>query len=504
MVREEHGNRLEVTSADGEVAHRPGPLEAFVGWPYVEAAPGVLLHPRLARRHANEWRVAGGWRIPWGGPLQPSPRPAPTDDPKIPPVGLPLSEVICLRRHSTPGHKDQQIYWHTDRGVVRGGEGSLKRIAASYGLMCITQSFYANPRRLRAIRCISRDVRRGLEYLTYQVVLDGDQDIAFSETLAPRLGQALGLSSLRDLDPDVATSRALYHEGLRDFPFDLATASAALLRRHFQENERRLIANVVWQSYRARRAGQPKPWGVGHRGFWYRPLVDILARAGFIATGPTLLEASQENDPHYLLYQNVLIDLVGTYRLFTYHDIGFGTPRPDMRRIGDRLPNVVVVVEKDTVMEGVEALSAAYGPSWIVMGGQSHLIAVEGLVDALRGAGVTGPLLVVAYVDYDPSGHAIGTGFVRHLERYGMPVEAIGWLVTPDRFTAAEISRHAIKIVAPGDSRRGVLREWMRATHGIGGKPLGLHADLLRPAPRVLEAFEDVMRGLGRRVEREG
>ena len=63
LVRDEVAGRLEVTAADGTVAHRPGPLAAFDGSPWVEVAPGMRGHPALARREGRFLVFPGGTRV---------------------------------------------------------------------------------------------------------------------------------------------------------------------------------------------------------------------------------------------------------------------------------------------------------------------------------------------------------------------------------------------------------------------------------------------------------
>ena len=124
MIREEHGNRLEVTSASGEVGHRPGPLAAFASAPFAAAKPGVLLNRRHARRRGEEWRLPGGWKLPRRGPLVTLPSKYRAEEKPIPGVGptasrvtdLLPSEVLCVQRHSSA-----DVRWHNRPRVDSGG-----------------------------------------------------------------------------------------------------------------------------------------------------------------------------------------------------------------------------------------------------------------------------------------------------------------------------------------------------------------------------------------------
>ena len=76
-----------------------------------------------------------------------------------------------------------------------------------------------------------------------------------------------------------------------------------------------------------------------HRGFWYLLVFATLYRAGFLSddNGEALLN----------LYGNVVDELVGDDRLFTYRELGFADP--GRRSLGDRLPHVILLVEKESL-----------------------------------------------------------------------------------------------------------------------------------------------------------
>lgn len=94
LVREEALGRLEVTSSRGEVGHRPGPLAAVVGAPWVEVSPGVWVHPRHAGVEGDQLRLPGGWTFP-GRLASAVPEP---EDPEIPELGCRRSEVVSAQR----------------------------------------------------------------------------------------------------------------------------------------------------------------------------------------------------------------------------------------------------------------------------------------------------------------------------------------------------------------------------------------------------------------------
>lgn len=118
--------------------------------------------------------------------------------------------------------------------------------------MRATHGAYVNPRRIQALMYAA-----GTRHIKahHRLLLDGGQEIHLDERQARRLAESLGLPSPTELDPDDPVSRTLYAEGLRDWPFDLSATPGTALRRHFGRDERRLIANVVWQAVREHRPG---------------------------------------------------------------------------------------------------------------------------------------------------------------------------------------------------------------------------------------------------------
>ncbi len=102
-------------------------------------------------------------------------------------------------------------------------------------------------------------------------------------------------------------------------------------------------------------------------------------------------------------------------------------------------------------------------------------------------------LTVVAYVDFDPSGWTAIDSMVRHLARFGIEVERVGWLVRPERFTEEELDY----VTLPLPGTRKSLDGFVTRTGGVRGKALGIHADHLFPVDRVVEAFQEELRLLG-------
>lgn len=418
MLRAEYGSRLEAAAADGQVAHRPGPLEAIAGPPWIQVGD-VWLHPRHVRRRGGILEVPGGTRLPGSLPAADPPQPIPRD----------------------------------------------------------------GPRRL------TRVGRR------YRLTREDGRTLTLSAAAADALQARFGLESLDELRPTSGALRWLYRERVRDWPFELYEAEAAVLRRCFKGDRRFLTISLLWQVYRYRHEGRPIRYGTSIRGLWYVPIVNVLARAGVRHRDAELL-GHDTLDPDYHAYQELLTEMVGELRLFTFRELGVAMDGAERHGVGASSPNVVLLAEKSTLQEGVQAIVARHGPSWVTMAGTSTYLATESFVDALRAAGVAGPVTVMAYVDFDPSGWAGAHAFVKQLSRYGVAVERLGFVVRPQRFAPREVKLHALPLEASTPSLAARNRNWVRESGGVHGKALGIHADNLWPVERVVRAYEAEMGAL--------
>lgn len=437
LIMDEHAGRLTFVDADGQVAHRPGPLDNFAQPPFHTVAPGVLAHPAHARRSGKSLSFPGGWTFPV--PAGWTRSPGPSD----PPSGA----------------------------VVKVGKLSID---------------------LRHLRRFRVDARKA--YFTFD---DNRQSIA---TLAAgqAFANALGLAQPHHLDPFPEAHRWMYRLRLRDWPKELLQASARELRAWFGQDEKTAIANVIWQVFRW---GRRLDYGRDHRAFWYLPLFPILVRLGYTRRlgGDDLvsLDAVDESmqlmyvragDEHYLRFQNLLSLMVGEARLITYEAINFQEPRPDMHAVGTTRPEIFLLAEKSSLSEYTRAIAAKFGVSWCVLGGEPSYCVTEFIAKALLGSGVR-TIRLIAYTDFDPDGWIIPRSFAEKLDRYGVKTQDTGHLVRPSRFTKHELEYLGEPLPAPNPGERTKILDWLKASGGIGGRGIGIHADHLRPLERVVAAF---------------
>lgn len=220
LIMDEHAGRLTFGDVDGQVAHCPGQLGDFAKAPFQKVATGVLANPAHGRRSGKSIRFPGGWTFPVPMPWPRSPLPA--DRPAI---------------------------------SVKAGKQTI------------------DLRRLRHFRVDAR---------TAHFTFDDGRDLTTTLAAGAAFSRSLGLAQPHHLDPFPEAHRWMYRLRLRDYPKELLQASARELRGWFGDDERTAIANLIWQTCRYRRQERNIDYGTSHRGFWYRPLLPVLVRAGLV------------------------------------------------------------------------------------------------------------------------------------------------------------------------------------------------------------------------------
>ncbi|MBM3464792.1 MAG: hypothetical protein FJX76_22060 [Armatimonadetes bacterium] len=354
---------------------------------------------------------------------------------------------------------------------------------------------YVNLTRISAIRHPGRKC---------VVVLDDGTQFPVPSSGMRNLAAALRLETLHTLPGYTEPHMQMTRLGLRDWPFEIAAADSATLRAQFWENRQRLLANLIWQTVRLGQNGRRPDYGRNHRGFYYAPVLPTIMRAGFlgrfsVADLTTLaLAAPMGGVPTwsttagelFRAFEELVGAMVGDYALFDYTDLGFVDPRSDLRTIGPRRPDVVLLAEKTSVDFLVREVAAHYGISSLILGGQPALVVTECFVRALLEVH-RGDVTVVAYVDYDYSGDIVARAFCKQLARYGVAVSRLGFLVRPERFTREELRAWAHVIAPRRVSDRGKLRAWLKAGGGIDGRAYGIGSDHFRGIDRLCAAFEE-------------
>lgn len=449
MVRQEHFGRVEVVSAQGELAHSPA---AIAGPPLVPASPGVLVNPALVEVRGDRVVAPGGWEAPLTEALVGAPPEPP----------LPGAEVLYVE--ASPGSA-KGSRWHTDAGVVESKLSSPQAARRIPGMLK-AGTIYVNARRLR--RIVSQHEPQRLH-----LWLDDGRQLTVGWYAAQRVRAKLDLDSYRWLPPATEGQAHLSAEELRRWPWDLLMATGEQLRPEFRGDPERLIANIAWQRVERVRAGVEDLYGTSHRDLYY------WVRTRLRAAGAPLgrFHAQPESLQRYLRYCNVLARLVMDRRLCTFREMGFVDRRPDLRGLGTTRPDVVLFVEKATTARVAARVCEELGLSWVIAGGMSRIVGTEWLAELLRPV-VAGPVLVLAFVDYDPWGWAAGEAFPRQLERFRIGVRGLRFLVEPSRFTPEQRRELSVPLPQPDEARRSYVERWVGESGGVDGEARGLSADL--------------------------
>ena len=156
-----------------------------------------------------------------------------------------------------------------------------------------------NPNAFRRIR---------LEKSSIWLTLDDGEVVKVTGRWVDSVRRFLGIDSYR-FQPEPLTRIFL-----REYPFEIAGATAEVLKKNFAD-ARALIANHIWQALDFRRQSIERGYGQTPRDFWKNPLEPTLERAGFI-------DASLSQDQAQELYQRQLAQMVEDC-LFDYRDLGF-------------------------------------------------------------------------------------------------------------------------------------------------------------------------------------
>ena len=480
-LRPEFRNRWQAVHRLGMVAHRPTPPPPG---PWVPLGQALVL-PQHLRSTPEGLLDPAGFLYPQAT-LAPVPAPQPL--PEIEGIPCPRQEIYGLQKHKQTG-----CVWKTDRGeFVWKKPRPPKACLLMPEMVMLKKGYYVNRLRISRIRH---------DYFSYFVELDNGEVYKVSKQ-SPEFGELLGLTNLIHLDPPC---EALYgNYVLRDWPFELATAPAEVLRGMF-ESPRQLIGHLIFQRLRYLQEGLPREWTESYRGFWYDWIKNTLYRAGLLAEPEIHWPAPEVPDfapkrnlskaeTMYNLMFRIFDFFVEDYRLFTFEEFGFVEPRPDCRRIGRVSPEIILVTEKEDFSEFGLRLCEEFGVSLRMLASQPPIIGSEFFAKALKPL-VTRPVRVIAYVDYDVGGWILGRAFAKQLAMFGLDVSRVDFMIRGDSFTADEKRLHAKPLPMKTAAHRTKSRQWFEETGGVDGKPLGIHSDHVKPYERVRALFMAALKG---------
>ena len=455
-------DRWRVVLVDGRVLHHPGPVPPG---PWV--ASGVhWVQPHL---------IVDG-KDPAGFPFADVPEPAPAlrvaeiqGGPALP---CPPQAVVCLQV------EQGATYWCLENGskIPAGMEGEL---AAPHhpGLVRLSRTCWIRPNRIRTTRRAVVQLDGGFEF---------ELIFAFH---CYQLRLLLGIASFDRLAPD---PRNLLGMQIRDYPFEIIRAPAALLRQHFA-NAYVLICNLLYQSFDTFEKTGIRPYADNFSGYFYRPIQAALYRLGFLrrAQMRAAWRPLSAKDRYRRMFTQALFSMVYHSRLFTYRQFGFKDPCPRDRLFGSTRPHKVLLVEKgDQVEEFGRQLQEEFDVTLILLEGCPWLSATEFLAEELKKRGIF-EVEVAFYGDFDFGGWDIGPAQIRQLKFYGIRCTRFLRLVMPDCFTAEELALFSRPIHITAANIASRVQRWLREGGGINGEARGIHANWLAPYGRLVSRFKE-------------
>jgi hypothetical protein len=316
--------------------------------------------------------------------------------------------------------------------------------------------------------------------------LDGGQKFPIeSSRHIQQLKKEFRTPSLQEHGPEHYPLRLMR---LRDYPYEIASAEADRLKADFPVLDW-LLNNIIWQAWSIRNQTGKMPYGNTFKGFFYRPVLAILYRAGFLSEEVNRNRHTREKI--YLRFCTAIYRMVFQHKFFTYEQFGFKDAFPEQRLMGS---HKILVVEKGEQLEEFgRQLQAELGMSLMVLKGAPSLMATEYFAKDFRKLH-QGPVEIYFYGDFDFGGWDIATAVRRQLLFYGIACNRLERLILPECFTAQELKLYSRPIPKPSLSVAGRVERWLRESGGIQGQARGIYANALQPYERVRARLLELMK----------
>lgn len=302
------------------------------------------------------------------------------------------------------------------------------------------------------------------------------------------------------------------------------TITAEFIRERFRYrghlNNARLTRTFIWQCWLKVKCGELEPVEGNIRSFWYQHLEDFYrghelfkpdfnqppATTPYIETSPTVLDTPIAEDdttqfdlvgrisPEDLLIDTMtrlMADFVNHHIFRFGGEFKFQRPMGSKSLIGRDRKKLLFFTEKEglwaTTCDPLHKAKNKRSISVMASDGEPSLLTLEYFVNDFDENGVS-ELIVGAMCDYDPWGFWIAWNLDHKLSSFRRQGEkdAKGRLIpyfksvttyiltTPDLFTDANI-KAGRDLSAFKDQT--LVKNWMAVTHGVHGKPIGLHVD---------------------------
>lgn len=458
--------RWRVVLADGQVVHHPGPVPEGP-WVQLDAH---WVQPRLLK----DAKDPAGFQLPDQPILQPQPVPPPPAIEASPSLPFNPEQVLWL----DGGYK--ATWWHLEDGRQIQDQLAGEHAASQHpGLLRFSRTTWIHHNRIRFMELDT-------------VHLDGNAALPLTTTrYSANIRQIMGIPATDRLSAD---DHGLLQMELRDFPFEIARASAADLRLYFP-TAYSLICNVLYQTFDVYERTGVFPYYNTFNGYFYRPLQATLYRHGSLTRAQLRApwRPFSAKDRLKLVYLRALHAMVYHYKLFTYRQFGFKDAFPEDRVMGTKRRHQILLVEKgDQVEATARGLQENYGLTMLILKGNPSLLATEYFAEELKKHGIY-EVEVYFYGDFDYAAWDIGPAFIRQLRFYGIRCVHLARLLLPGCFTREELPLVSRPIKTPSLTIVQRVKRWVQESGGIDGEARGIHANWLFPMERVRRRLDEVL-----------
>lgn len=453
--------RYRVVRKCGMVAHIPTPPPP---------GPWVPLAPGWGNRAWLHWSEQG-----WQDPAEFRFPPQELEE-SAPPPSLPDLEGVPCRRDQifamTCG--DNQLTWHTDLGdfvTTHLTPEAARALMPELAQIRIPE--HLNRYRIHSLVLKSNKVL---------VTLDNGR-VSVCAVQQLRLAHALGIGTYRHLQPYRHGFGSPYF--VREWPMDLLSTKGDRLRQLFRSSKM-LSGHLIWQRFLAISRGVEREWTQSYQELWYE-FKACLNRAGFLR--PQSKRALTHEEKLKLEIFEAMSYFIKDSHFFNFRQFGFREQHPERRRLGTSRAHILLLTEKKESEAFARQLADEFGVSLFMLSGQPPMAATEFFAEALLAAGIT-HLVLIALVDYDPSGWIIARATANQLTKLGVQVQRVDFLLRGHTFSEEEKRLHAHP--CPGGLKTQ-NRKWLAETNGIDGQLLGIHANHVQPYTRVRSLFLDYL-----------
>lgn len=318
------------------------------------------------------------------------------------------------------------------------------------------------------------------------------------------------MPSLVTSDLDAKQKTFLESHGIRDFQEKLCFLSADKLKALFHHDSsgsvylQVLLYNLIWQAFTEIKSGKRDPIKGNIRKFWYSDVKTPLARLGLFQKEFTLLEEVDDDEDllsrearvstAFYLYDQMTkaFDDFVVHRIFRFIDFGFMDEYGYLRFIGTSRPTIIFAAEKRGFLPFSQELHRDFGITTTCLGGQPKLLSTEYFTDDLKESISSKDVLILACVDYDPSGLIIAEQFQKQLSFFGVQASNDIQLITKDILTPEEIENYKYPLPANSETRKKINDDWVKKTGGINGEPYGFESDVV-PDERIRERVKSAL-----------